>query len=282
MIPLMISVIIPLFNKENTIQKTIDSILKQSISDYEIVVVDDGSTDNSPEIIKRIQSEKISFYSQENKGPSAARNLGVKKAKGEWIVFMDADDWFEPNALRVFSSITAKEKKCDFFCFNYYIEQNNSRYPYAPKYPNGYVKNNFFAWCAGLCMPRAGAALIKKELLLKHPFKENLHRYEDAEMLFELMRTTKIYRCPTPVMTYNCHSSEASKPCKDVAQDFIGHLDFKRKPYWEQYALFQLYKQGVDFYPEDMHKLYSITVFQRVRYKIAAILIGRMKRYHII
>ena len=131
-------------------------------------------------------------------------------------------------------------------------------------------------------MPRAGAALFKKDLLLKHPFKENLHRYEDAELLFELMRDTTIYRCSIPVMTYNCHSSDASKPCKDVAQDFIGHLVFKQKSYWEQYALFQLYKQGLEFYPEDMHKLYNISGFQHIKYKFAAILIGRMKRYHII
>lgn len=254
----------------------------QEYDDYEIVIVDDGSTDKSIDIVKSLQSDKISIYSQTNKGPSSARNLGVNKAKGDWIVFMDADDWFEQEAFILFKSLINKEKDYNFFCFNYNIEQNGRRFIYADNYKTGHVKNNFFAWCAGLCMPRAGAALIKKELLLKHPFKENLHRYEDAEMLFELMRTTKIYRCSIPVMTYNCHSSEASKPCKDVAQDFIGHLNFKRKPFWEQYALYQLYKQGLDFYPEDMHKLYSITVFQRVRYKIAAILIGRMKRYHII
>lgn len=254
----------------------------QEYDDYEIVIVDDGSTDKSIDIVKSLQSDKISIYCQTNKGPSSARNLGVNKAKGDWVVFMDADDWFEQDAFFLFKSLIHQKRDYNFFCFNYNIEQNGRRFIYADNYKTGQVKSNFFAWCAGLCMPRAGAALIKKELLLKHPFKENLHRYEDAEMLFELMRTTKIYRCPTPVMTYNCHSSEASKPCKNIAQDFIGHLNFKRKPYWEQYALFQLYKQGLDFYPEDMHKLYSISVFQRVRYKFAAILIGRMKRYHII
>ncbi len=278
----MISVIIPLYNKEATITKTLSSILSQEYDDYEIVIVDDGSTDNGIEIVKSLQSDKISIYSQSNKGPSAARNLGVCKAKGEWIVFLDADDWFEQNVFTLFASFILKKGKYDFYCFNYYIEQNDRKFLYAGKYQTGQVNNNFFAWCAGLCMPRAGAALIKKSLLLKHPFKEYLHRYEDAEMLFELMRTTTIYRCSTPVMTYNCHTSEASKPCKDVAQDFIGHLEFNRKPFWEQYALFQLYKQGLDFYPEDMQRLYNISNYQRVIFKFAAILIGRMKKYHII
>lgn len=278
----MISVIIPLYNKAETITRTLSSILSQEYDNYEVVIVDDGSTDNGLEVVKSLRSDKISIYCQPNKGPSAARNLGVRKAKGDWVVFMDADDWFEQNAFTVFESMIHRKNKYDFFCFNYYIEQNKRRFLYAGNYKTGQVKNNFFSWCAGMCMPRAGAALIKKELLIKHPFNEDLHRYEDAEMLFELMRTTTIYRCSTPVMTYNCHSSEASKPCKDVAQDFIGHLVFKRKPFWEQYALFQLYKQGLDFYPEDMRKLYYITGLQRIKFKFAAIIIGRMKKYHII
>lgn len=278
----MISVIIPLYNKEKTIIRTLSSILSQKYDDYEIIIVNDGSTDNGIEVLKSLQSDKISIFSQPNKGPSAARNLGTCKAKGEWIVFMDADDWFEQNAFSVFELLIHSKTKYNFFCFNYYIEQNNRRFLYAQNYETGQIKNNFFAWCAGLCMPRAGAALIKKEILFNHPFKENLQRYEDAEMLFELMRTTTIYRCSTPVMTYNYHSSEASKPCKDVAQDFIGHLEFNRKPFWEQYALFQLYKQGLDFYPEDMQRLYNISIFQRIKFKFAAILIGRMKKHHII
>lgn len=278
----MISIIVPLFNKKETIIRTLSSILSQEYDDYEIVIIDDGSTDNGLEVVKSLHSDKITIYSQPNKGPSAARNLGVKKAQGEWIVFMDADDWFEQNAFTVFESLIYRKNNYNFFCFNYYIEQDERRFLYAGNYRTGRVKNNFFAWCAGLCMPRAGAALIKKELLVRHPFKENLHRYEDAEMLFELMRTTKIYRCSTPVMTYNCHSSEASKPCKDITQDFIGHLIFKRKSFWEQYALFQLYKQGLDFYPKDMHKLYKISLIKRFKFKFAAILIGRMKKYHII
>lgn len=278
----MISIIIPLYNKEGTIIRTLSSILSQEYDDYEVIIVDDGSTDNGLEIVKSLQSEKIIIICQTNKGPSAARNSGVRHAKGEWIVFMDADDWFEKNTFCLFETIINEQNKYDFFCFNYFIEQNERRFLYSGNYKTGQVKSAFFAWCAGLCMPRAGASLIKKDLLINHPFKENLHRYEDAEMLFELMRATKIYRCSIPVMTYNCHSSEASKPCKDVSQDFIGHLEFSRKSFWEQYALFQLYKQGLDFYPDAMQRLYNISNFQRVKFKFAAILIGRMKKYHII
>ena len=90
----MISVIIPLYNKEQIIEKCIQSVLTQDYNDFEVVVVNDGSTDRSAEIVKRIDDSRVRLIEQENGGPSKARNTGVKNAKGEWIVFLDADDEF--------------------------------------------------------------------------------------------------------------------------------------------------------------------------------------------
>lgn len=278
----MLSIIIPLYNKETTIKKTLESIFNQDYNDYEIIIVDDGSTDKGLTVINELHSDKISVYTQPNSGPSVARNLGVRKAKGDWIVFMDADDWFEPGAFKHFMSLVETEKNCFFYCCNYYIERNNSKYLYSSQYKTGFVKNNFLAWCAELCMPRAGASLYRRELLLKHPFNEKLRRYEDAESIFSMMRKERIFRSSTPVMTYNCNDSSASLPCKEISQDLIGNLVFKGKSFWEQYALFLLYKQGLELYPDKMPQLYRISLFQKVKYKFAAILIGRMKKYHII
>lgn len=88
----MISVVIPLYNKEPIIKKTLNSVLSQDYSDFEVVVVDDGSTDNSVAIVESIAGPRIRLIKQENGGPSKARNTGVKNAKGDWIVFLDADD----------------------------------------------------------------------------------------------------------------------------------------------------------------------------------------------
>ena len=95
----MISVIIPLYNASRFIAETLASVQSQTYSDWECIVVDDGSTDNSAAIVKNIavSDERIKYVYQENAGPSAARNHGLQLAKGEYVQFLDADDWFPPN-----------------------------------------------------------------------------------------------------------------------------------------------------------------------------------------
>ncbi len=88
----MISVIIPVFNREKTIKRAIESVKNQTLKAHEIIVVNDGSTDNTLNILKSI--EEIKVISQENLGVSAARNAGIEMAKGEWIAFLDSDDWW--------------------------------------------------------------------------------------------------------------------------------------------------------------------------------------------
>lgn len=278
----MFSVIIPLYNKQDTITKTLQSITDQDYNDYEVIVVDDGSTDESIKKVEDFHSSKIKIYKQPNRGVSAARNYGIEKAKGEWIVFLDADDTFEPDAFKHFEFLIDKGADYNIFCCNYYIDKNNLKYLYSNNYTDGKVRNNFFAWCSGMCMPRAGAAVYRRNTLLHYPFNEKLHRYEDADTIFAYMRKESIFRSSIPVMTYNCNSSTASLPCKDIKQDFIGNMQFEGKTFWEQYALFQLYKQGLDLYPNEMQQLYKLSIFMKIKFKFAAVLIGRMKKYHII
>ena len=109
----MISIIIPLFNKEAYITDTINSVLCQSCNDFELIIVNDGSTDNSLEIVNRIQSDKIHIYTKENGGPASARNYGVREANGDWIMILDADDSLEPDALKVFHHLINKEPVCN-------------------------------------------------------------------------------------------------------------------------------------------------------------------------
>jgi glycosyltransferase involved in cell wall biosynthesis len=90
------SVVIPLFNKRNHIQKTLNSVLDQTWRDYEIIVVDDGSTDGSPEIVRQFSDDRIRLVTQPNAGVSAARNAGIRQSKYSLIAFLDADDLWEP------------------------------------------------------------------------------------------------------------------------------------------------------------------------------------------
>ncbi|MCH5299776.1 MAG: glycosyltransferase family 2 protein [Ruminococcus sp.] len=108
MLPL-ISVIVPVYNREKTIKKCINSIISQTYSNIEIIIVDDGSTDNSLKKCKElsVSNENIIVYHQNNKGVSAARNYGLKESKGEYVMFVDSDDWLEQNAVEyLFKKLT--------------------------------------------------------------------------------------------------------------------------------------------------------------------------------
>lgn len=99
------SIIVPLYNKEKHIARTLDSILRQSIDDYEVIVIDDGSTDSSADKVRAFKSEKIILLSQNNSGVSKARNRGVASAKGEFVAFIDADDEWLPHHLASFEKM---------------------------------------------------------------------------------------------------------------------------------------------------------------------------------
>lgn len=253
----LISVIIPLYNKENSILKTINSITTQNCDDYEIIVVDDGSTDNSVSILRNLQDDRIKIYQKKNGGPASARNYGVIKAVGKWGLFLDADDSLESNSLCILKDLIYKEPRCEFFCCNHYIEDGGVRTLFSTKFKEGYVRNNFFAYQTKRLRPRAGTSLFSMSLLKKYPYDEQLWRYEDADCIFNIMRNEKVYTIPLPIMTYNRNNSDASKPRNCISEDYIGHLSYEGKGCWEQLTLYDLYIQGCRLYPEEIKRLYD-------------------------
>ena len=108
------SVIIPVYNKANTICESIDSILNQTFKDFEIIIVDDGSKDNLDDVLKKYGNQ-IKVIKQKNGGVSVARNTGIKHARGEFICFLDADDLWFNNHLLELDNLINKYKNCDYF-----------------------------------------------------------------------------------------------------------------------------------------------------------------------
>lgn len=205
----LISIIIPVYNTELYLKKCIESVILQTYNNLEIILIDDGSTDKSYDIGKEyaLKDSRIILLKQKNSGVSKARNLGIEKASGDWITFLDSDDWLEPNALEVLLNNALKydaDMVMANFFYNYsdyerigYLSKNILRktdinsYPLAilvPEASNYYDKTNLDIeiYAAACCK------LTRKEIISKHhlTFNEKLHLGEDG--LFHLKTFLKV------------------------------------------------------------------------------------------
>jgi glycosyltransferase involved in cell wall biosynthesis len=119
------SVIIPIYNRAHLISKAISSVINQKYSKWELIIIDDGSTDNIQEVVTSYNNDRIKYIYQENAERSVARNNGIKNAKGDWICFLDSDDYFLPNHLEVFAKyISEKSLSPSFLVTGGYDEKN--------------------------------------------------------------------------------------------------------------------------------------------------------------
>lgn len=244
-----ISVVIPLYNKEKSIAQSLKSVLDQTYTNFEIVVVDDGSTDKSVETVKNIGDERIQLLGQPNAGPSKARNTGVKNSKGDWIVFLDADDELLPEALSIFTEIIVEHQDVDIIDCNRYVRRGeDERLGFHPL--EGYVKNPFKECYYGLVSPGEGRAAFRKTLLLKHPYNERIRRFEDAELIIRLLSDAKVYSSRKAAMIVNCDFSAASHPRKDVMEDYFAYLDFSKGGFWRKMCVYRTFLEERELYPE--------------------------------
>ena len=119
-----ISIIVPVYNTEEYLPKCLDSLVNQSFDDYEIIMINDGSTDKSANLIKKYDSPKIKLLNKKNEGQALARNLGIKEAQGDYIMFVDSDDYIDKDTLKI-AYEKATHENADIVCFNNYLVIDN-------------------------------------------------------------------------------------------------------------------------------------------------------------
>lgn len=134
----MISVIIPLYNCKKYITRAIESVLKQTYLPKEIIVVNDGSTDNGEKIVEEMHHPLIKVINQKNGGVSSARNTGINEARGQFIAFLDADDEWLPNHLEIITNLIELYPKCGLFATSYYIKPINQE-AFMPSIADSYL-----------------------------------------------------------------------------------------------------------------------------------------------
>lgn len=182
-----VSVIVPVYNVEKYIKKCLDSLVNQTLNGVEIIVVNDGSPDNSQKIIDEYTKKykNVKSYIKENGGLSDARNYGIKKATGEYISFVDSDDYIRNDMLEIMYNYAIKEDLDVVVCDSINVYDNGSEI--LIKSNNNYSDNDVRNYI--ISPPMACTRLFKKTIFDKIQFKKNIY-YEDLEMTPKVVNIT--------------------------------------------------------------------------------------------
>jgi glycosyltransferase involved in cell wall biosynthesis len=222
----LISVIIPTFNREHCVRQSLDSVLAQTFQDFELIVVDDGSTDGTVEILKSY-GDKIRLICQKNAGAGAARNAGIRAAQGKHVAFLDSDDQWRPEKLEVqMGFITKYGAKV---CYSRCVGENGEPLPDIEevtttlKEPGVYHVADPVEFCSrARCHPYLQSMVLERELFnATGLFDQALHTGEDTLWIFRLSHLTDclyidrpmtvIFRGSDNSLTYDVRPAAAEK-----------------------------------------------------------------------
>lgn len=239
-----VSIIVPFYNVENYIETCLKSLVNQTLEDIEIILVNDGSKDNSEKIAQKfIQNypNKIVYLKKENGGLSDARNYAIPKAKGEYIAFIDSDDYVEINMYEEMYK-KAKEENLDYVECNFLweypdkvLESKGTQYKDKKEM---FIKARVVAW----------NKLIKKEIVQKNKIEfPKGYRYEDVEFFYKLLPYINNYGIvEKPFIHYiqreDSISNVQNAKTKDII-DILGHVI----EYYKQNNLFAEYKEEIEY-----------------------------------
>ena len=192
----MISVVIPLYNKEKSVRATLESVLAQTYTDYEIVIVNDGSKDNSVAVCEDIINSltpsfdnSLRIFSKPNGGVSSARNFGVEKSRGEYVAFLDGDDLWEPTYLEEAVRLIQDYPGAAIYGLGLGSMTNGEKHPAAEFVPAGYrgVVSNLWNNPNTMLAWTSSSSICPRELLLKTPANTQLTHGEDLDQWLRLM-----------------------------------------------------------------------------------------------
>jgi glycosyltransferase involved in cell wall biosynthesis len=215
----LISVIIPVYNAERYLKRCVDSVLTQTYSNLEIIIVDDGSTDSSAVLINGMVSkyENISVYYKKNGGVSSSRNVGIKMAKGDFLTFVDADDWLEKDALMNMLELSL-ESGADCVRTMYYVDSLHDSKAVNLSVKEGlYVGSDIGLLLHDFIGEKESCfvflLLIKKSLISQlQLFNEKIHMMEDMCYYTDILSTTQsIYISNTKTYHYFLNDEGASR-----------------------------------------------------------------------
>lgn len=198
------SIVIPTYNRANIILKTIGSVINQTYPDWELIVVDDGSKDNTREVIQSISDARVNYIFQDNAERSEARNNGIRNARGQYICFLDSDDWYEPEHLEVlFKSISEKAFPVALFFTNCYYYQNEQII--KPEFPDFFDPPIYL-----LHYPVIPARVcVHADILKSYKFRKDIVIVEDQALWVTIAYKYPVYYIPEFTVVYHLHEDNS-------------------------------------------------------------------------
>ena len=249
--PPLISVIMACYNSASYIEEAISSVLRQTCANTEVIVVDDGSTDNSPDIVRRLASDhpqQVHLKHQDHSGPYPARNLGLDEARGEFVAFLDADDWWREDCLeKLMHALQDSQADVAYCGWQNVGDHKLSSEPYIPP---AYEEDDPVAAFLTGCPWPIHAALIRRPVLeAVNGFSERLFSSMDYDLwLRTLAHTDNIIRVPKVLAYYRWHGD--------------GQISSTR---WQQVLnAVQVRRDFVEHYPDMVKHLTAETLYQLV------------------
>ena len=208
----LVSVIIPTYNRANLIKRSVESVLNQTYKNLELIIVDDGSTDNTKEVIDSINDDRIVYIKQENQGACAARNKGIDAAKGKYIAFHDSDDVWHLNKLEL--QINAlKQNNADVVCCKMFVYGNLKKRSFPQKMEEGFLQRCNLPF--GIGTP---TLIGKREVFINNKFDLEMPRFQDFDLVLRIQQTNPIYCIDEPLMDYYLQKDSISKNPKKILQ----------------------------------------------------------------
>ena len=269
------SVILPLYNKAPYVEKTIRSVLCQTYSDFELIVVDDGSSDSSFEVAHNVLGEDLrgKLIHQENAGVSVARNQGVGLSKGDYICFIDGDDWWDSKFLERMSWLIQEYPEAGIYGTNYYYVKNGRQRVCVRTADTGYI-DYCKVYAEGKAMPLTSISVALKHQVFDEigGFKPSLKLGEDFDLWIRIALRYRVAFLNEPLAYYNQDSNPRWRGIRhlpDPQSHMLWNLDYleeeeKSNPYCKQlmdnlrtYGLFPYYlsKEFRDAAKQELEKV---------------------------
>lgn len=223
-----ISVIIPLYNKELSIKNTINSVLKQTYTNFELLIINDGSTDSSLQIVTEFTDDRIRVISKKNEGVSIARNLGIKEAKFDYVFLLDGDDVIDNNCLEYFYDAIVKNPNETIFCCNFRVENGCKliRAKYCESLLPGIIVNPIELIWKNQFMTRTGTLLFDKSKLCGIDyFNPQLSYYEDMDFILRLLKGNKVVYIDNVLFSYKQEFNSLSSTTPSKHKNWLHNTD---------------------------------------------------------